>query len=87
MKQWFCIVSRNINEETSTTMICDDFVEACATQLAALVGAPVDMCKSMLKTEDIETIKKNLETHGRDRLSNDEEEVFIFWIPGRDSMR
>ena len=28
MKQWFCIVSRNINEETSTTMICDDFIAA-----------------------------------------------------------
>ena len=87
MKQWFCIVLRNINEETSTTMVCDDLVEACATQLAVLVGAPADMCKSMLKTKDIEAIKKNLETHGRDRLSNDEEEVYIFWIPGRDVMR
>ncbi len=87
MKQWFCIVSRNINEETSITMVCDDFIEACATQLSVLVGAPVDMCKSMLKTEDIEAIRKNLETHGKDRLSNDEEEVFIFWIPGRDVMR
>ena len=87
MKQWFCIVSRNINEETSTTMVCDDFIEACATQLAVLVGASVDMCKPMLKKEDIEAIKKNLETQGRDRLSNDEEEVYMFWIPGRDAMR
>ena len=87
MKEWFCIVSRNINEETSTTMICDDFIAACATQLSVLVGVPVDICKSILKTEDIEAIKKNLETRGIDRLSNDEEEVFIFLIPGRDVMR
>ena len=43
--------------------------------------------RTILKTEDIETIKKNLETRGIDRLSNDEEEVFIFLIPGRDVMR
>ena len=87
MNQWFCIVSHNIDEETDVKMVCGDFIEACATQLSMLVGAPVEICKAMLKKEDILTIKKNLETQGRDRISNDEEEVYIFWIPGRDVMR
>ena len=86
MNQWFCIVSHNIDEETNVKMVCGDFIEACATQLSMLVGAPVEICKPMLKEEDILTIKKNLETQGRDRISNDEEEVYIFWIPGREVM-
>ncbi|MBQ6134303.1 MAG: hypothetical protein IJI65_09140 [Lachnospiraceae bacterium] len=87
MKQMFCIVSRNLDDETKVTMVCDDFIEACATQLSMLVGAPVEMCKPILKEEAILEIKKNIETTGRDRLCNDEEEVYIFWMPSREKIR
>ena len=87
MKQMFCIVSRDLDNETKVTMVCDDFIEACATQLSMLVGAPVEMCKATIKEETVLEIKKNLETVGRDRLCNDEEEVYIFLIPARERMR
>ena len=86
MKQLFVIVSRGINDSVKTVVV-DDFVEACATQLGILTGVSADIAKVTLKSEDIETVKDNLEKYGRDRLANDEEEVYIFLMPKRDKMR
>lgn len=86
MKQLFVVVSRNIDEEVKT-VVCEDFIEACAAQAGLLVGMPADVMKNLLKKDDILQIKDNLEKVGRDRLANDEEEVYIFWIPERKVMR
>ena len=86
MKQLFVVVSRNTDEEVKT-VVCEDFVEACATQAGLLVGMPADVMKNLLKRDDILQIKDNLEKNGRDRLANDEEEVYIFWMPERKAMR
>jgi len=86
MKQLFVIVSRDINDSVKTVVV-DDFVEACATQLGIITGVPSDIAKATLKNNDIEAVKGNLEKYGRDRLANDEEEVYIFLMPGRDKMR
>ena len=86
MKQLFVVVSRNIDKEVKT-VVCEDFIEACATQAGMLVGMPVDVVKNILKKEEILQIKENIEKVGRDRLANDEEEVYIFWLPERSSMR
>ena len=86
MKQLFVVVSRNIDEEVKT-VVCEDFIEACATQAGMLVGMPADVVKNILKKEEILQFKENIEKVGRDRLANDEEEVYIFWLPERSSMR
>jgi hypothetical protein len=51
------------------------------------IGAPPELCAHRLKEEDIMQVKKNPESSGRDRLANDEEEVFIFILPGCNKMR
>ena len=86
MKQLFVVVSRNIDEEVKN-VVCEDFIEACATQAGMLVGMPADVVKNILKKEEILQSKENIEKVGRDRLANDEEEVYIFWLPERSSMR
>ena len=86
LPQQFCVVDRLIGEEPKV-VICNDFIEACATQLGLLVGIEPEMAKPMLAREDIETIIKNFETMGRDRVANDEKEVYIFWMPGRSDIR
>ncbi len=60
MKQMFVVVSRNIDEYVQT-VVCEDFIEACATQAGLLVGMPAEAMKQLLKKEDIMTIKENLE--------------------------
>jgi len=57
-----------------------------ATQAGLRVGMPADVMKNLLKRDDILQIKDNLEKAGRDRLANDEEEVYIFWMPERNAM-
>ena len=59
MKQMFVVVSRNIDEYVQT-VVCEDFIEACATQAGLLVGMPAEAMKQLLKKEDIMTIKKTL---------------------------
>ena len=87
MKNLFCVVSRNINDETKT-IVCDDLITACANQLGMLVGEPnLDICKELLKVDDVQTVVDNLNNVGRDRLCNDEEEVYIFLLPSKDKMR
>ena len=86
MQNQFIIVSRNIHEDIKTK-VCDNFMDACAEQMAMLVGAPAELVKTMLKESDILQTKENLERYGRDRICNDEEEAYIFLISGRDKMR
>ena len=52
--------TRNIDEYVQT-VVCEDFIEACATQAGLLVGMPAEAMKQLLKKEDIMTIKENLE--------------------------
>ena len=59
MKQLFVVVSRNIEEEVKT-VVCEDFIEACATQAGMLVGMPADVVKNILKKEEILQIKENI---------------------------
>ena len=42
MKQLFVVVSRNIEEEVKT-VVCEDFIEACATQAACY--SPLSICR------------------------------------------
>ena len=47
----------------------------------------LSVSETNLKKEEILQIKENIEKVGRDRLANDEEEVYIFWLPERSFMR
>ena len=84
--QQFIIVSRNIDGDIKSK-ICDDLIDACAIQLAFITRTEYFMIKETLKQEDINTVINNLNTYGRDRLANDEEEVYIFLLPARERIR
>ena len=86
MTQLFVIISRDINEEVNYA-VCEDFDDACAMQLGMLVGVSLEDAKPHLREEDTKIIKNNLEKYGQDRLANDEIEVFIFFITGKEKMR
>lgn len=87
VKNMFVVVSRNMDEEVRS-MITDDFMTACAMQLDMLVGInELDLCKALINPETYESIADNLNKYGRDRICNDEEEVYIFFLCGRKVMR
>ena len=86
IKQKFIIVSRNINNEIKVE-VCKDFLDVCATQLGLLVGSDKEIAKNFINEENAMQIKKHLEQFGRDRVANDEEEVYIFLLPEQSKMR
>ena len=84
----YVVVSRNLDGELRVKET-DNFYVACAMQMAMLAGTDVKVCMSLVKDkpEDLKTVFKNLLEDGRDRVANDEEEVYIFLLRGRNGFR
>ena len=80
MEQSFCVVARH-KDERVRIMICDDFLSACAAQLGQLIGIPASDARQMLTKEDVEKTKNAIVKTGKDRISNEDTEVYIFYIP------
>ena len=82
------IVSHNEDDEVDVKET-DNFYVACAMQMATLIGSDVETCLPIVrnKKEDLKAILNHLLTDGKDRLCNDEEEVYIFLMRGRKSFR
>ena len=47
----------------------------------------LEIVKEMIKQEELEAVIKNLNTLGRDRIANDEEEVYIIAFFARENLR
>ncbi len=81
----FTVMSRSLNSNeggwTKGPVECNDLTTAMATQLSFLVGTDVSSAMVLLKEEDMEKVRNNLISGGRNRISNDEEEVWIFYRP------
>lgn len=80
IEQVFVIVSRDIDGNI-TIKHTNDFIDAICIQKSLLTGASEELVRTLLKEEEIDTVEKNLVTLGRDRLANDEEEIYIFYLP------
>lgn len=81
----FTVMSRMFDAEddvwSNGPVECDNLIDAMATRLGFLVGAPAEIAKATLKDEDIQKTRNNLLSQGRDRISNDEEESWIHYRP------
>ena len=86
LPQQFCIVDRMKGKDPKV-MICDNFIDACAIQFGLLVGVDTETAKSMMDQKHFDQTAHNLENSGRDRMANDEEEVYIFLMSGRNDIR
>ena len=86
LPQQFCIVDRMKGKDPKV-MICDNFIDACATQFGLLAGVDTETAKSMMDQKHFDQTAHNLEKSGRDRMANDEEEVYIFLMSGRNDIR
>ena len=91
MNQSFIIVHRKLDgfQKIYTT---EDVMEAMAMQKAFIItddpsSEILHLAKTTIKEAEFNAIIGNLKTIGRDRVSNDEEEVYIFYCPGRERMR
>lgn len=95
-KNGFLVVCRELTDGTSAGETCvfsendtnikvkytEDLYEAIALQKAMLVGASAEMCRAIIKDEDVDAVVTNLNKIGRDRISNSEGESFIFVMFG-----
>ena len=86
MEQIFIIAQRNLEDEIHIETE-KDLTTAIAKQKALLVGAPVEMVRPLINEKEINEVLANLNRMGRDRLCNDEEEVYLFFLPKRNVMR
>ena len=81
----FTVISRMLDAAdgvwSNGPVECHDLIEAMATQLCFLVGSPAEIVKTTLKDDDIQKVKANLLSHGRDRIHNSEEESWIYYKP------
>ena len=91
VKDSFIVVHRKEGYEKVYQM-GNDLVKAMCYQKALLVSDVVDdnllsIVKSLITEAEISTVVVNLNRIGRDRIANDEEEVYIIFFPERESMR
>ena len=87
MEEWFVIVAHTSENCLGLAEPTTDLEEALAIQLAMLIGCPVEVAALQLSDEIILDAKNCLNEYGRYRICNDEEEVYIFSIPARDTFR
>ena len=87
IEQSFIVVQRREGFE-KVYQVGNNLMKAICYQ-KALIGSDVvtdellSIIKGMIKQDEIEAVIKNLNTMGRDRVSNDEEEVYIIVFPAR----
>lgn len=87
MKEWFIIVAHTLEDCVGQTEPTTDLKEALATQLAMLVGCPIEVASLQLSDEIILDARACLTQYGKYRICNDEEEVYIFSIPAKETFR
>ena len=86
-EQIFILAHRELNGEVYIETE-KDFITAVAKQKALLVGlTDVNFQKSILTKEELEEIARELKLNNRCRMCNDEEEVVLFYLPKRETMR
>jgi len=87
MGEWFIIVARTSEDCLGLAEPTTDFKEALAIQLAMLVGCPVEVAAFQLDDEIILDARNCLTQYGRYRVCDDEEEIYIFSIPAKETFR
>ena len=87
MEEWFVIVAHTIDNCLGQAEPTTDLKEALAIQLAMLIGCPVEVAALQLSDEIISDARNCLTQYGRYRICNDEEEVYIFSIPAKETFR
>ena len=92
MDQCFVIVQRKLYGDDKVYLIGNDLIRAICFQKALIAtDNPTEdillITKNTIKDEEINQVVTNLEQHGRDRLCNDEEEVYILFFPSKTKLR
>ena len=91
IEQSFVVVQRREGFEKVYQM-GNDLMKALCYQKALIASDNVtdellSMVKGMIKEEEINAVIKNLNAVGRDRIANDEEEIYIIAFPARENLR
>lgn len=91
VEQSFIVVQRREGFE-KVYQVGNDLIKAMCYQ-KTLIGSDtvteglLQVARGLIKKEEIDEVLNNLNNLGRDRIANDEEEVYIIAFPAREIMR
>lgn len=91
IEQSFIVVQRREGFE-KVYQVGNDLMKAICYQKALIASDEVtdellEIVRGMIKQEELDAVIKNLNALGRDRIANDEEEVYIIAFFARENLR